>query len=124
MTEGKGDAMDVSEIDIDNAIWREPGRQHQFWVVKNADTTDPSNYPVTVLDVDGNNIGTAANKEEYMAIWNASADNQATKGRLIGEHYPFVFSIARISETTTGALIDEGDDFILAGEDGEILISE
>lgn len=52
----------------------------------------PEAFPIPVYDQNGNQIGTANSKEEYISIWNADASNQQL-GTLEGWYGPFGFKL-------------------------------
>lgn len=51
-----------------------------------------SSYPVTVYNVNGDELGTAHNKQEYLDLWNADPADQAI-GTLSGAYGPFYFTL-------------------------------
>jgi hypothetical protein len=113
------------DINLDNLYWREPQQTKEFWVVKTITDTEPANYPVDVIDVNGSVIGTANNKQEYMDIWNADTTNTDLKGFLVGESFPFVFLLGgktlpiviietfKILQETGDAILTETGDFLI-----------
>lgn len=58
-----------------------------------ASNTEPDHYPVVVLDVNGNVIGNASSKSNYIAIWNSIPGNTAI-GQLSGGVGPFSFVLS------------------------------
>ncbi|SFW15783.1 hypothetical protein [Chitinophaga sancti] len=52
--------------------------------------SEPDHYPVLVLDINSNDVGTATDKAAYVALWNAAPSN-AVKGKLTGGYGPFSF---------------------------------
>lgn len=99
--------------------------------------TETRRYPCIVYNPDAVDLGTAANKAEYMALWNA---DQVGKHKLVGWHAPFGFymisyiapAFDRIigeddeSETgeATGWITEEGEEIIVEGGGGEQIINE
>jgi hypothetical protein len=79
------------DINLDNLYWREPQQTKEFWVVKTITDTEPANYPVDVIDVNGSVIGTANNKQEYMGHLECRYYEHRSEGFLVGESFPFVF---------------------------------
>jgi hypothetical protein len=112
------------EINTSNGVWKEPARTREFWVAVNEDASEPDSYPCDVLDVDGNVIGTASDKDEYMSIWNDDANNRFAKGYLIGDGNPFVFMVKKARETLRGGFLSEDEHHLFTTEDGKILILE
>ena len=51
-----------------------------------------SSYPVTVYNINGVELGTANNKQEYLDLWNADPDD-AKIGTLTGAYGPFYFTM-------------------------------
>lgn len=100
------------EINNDNPIWREPPKRKEFWIVRTSEDDEPEGYPVDVINVNGDVIGTANSKDEYMALWNADADNML-RGTLLGDRPPFVFLLVEDPFTALSALLTEtGEEFI------------
>lgn len=60
----------------------------------------PETYPIPVYDQNGTQIGTANNKIEYLAIWNADPTNHAL-GTLVGWYGPFGFKLITKEHITT-----------------------
>lgn len=58
-----------------------------------ASNKEPDHYPVVVLDLNNNVIGTAASKSRYISIWNSIPGNTAI-GQLSGGIGPFSFVLA------------------------------
>lgn len=101
------------EINNDNPIWREPPRDKEFWIIRNVDDSEPENFPVDVINVNGAVIGTANSKDEYMQIWNVDVDN-ARRGWLLGEGPPFVFSLESDPLASANSILTEsGEEFLL-----------
>jgi hypothetical protein len=46
------------------------------FIPRDADGFDITSYPAAVVDVEGNVIGEAADKHDYVAMWNSSATNK------------------------------------------------
>lgn len=110
------------EINNDNPIWRERSREQSFWIAKNADDSEPESYPVAVKNVNGEIIGTANNKDEYILIWNANPDN-AIRGYLLGDSPPFVFDLAEdVFANVDALLLEDGDEFICENNNDIIII--
>lgn len=112
------------EINNDNPVWREPVKDRSFWAVLDTDGNEPENYPVDVINVNGDVIGSANHKDEYIQMWNADSEN-AAQGILLGERSPFVFVFAgkRIQPSNVLALdLESAEDFIT--ESNEILNQE
>ena len=64
--------------------------------------TDITNYPVTVINVNGVELAEANSPSEYAAIWNTDADNQAV-GVLSAGTGAFCFFLSRKSGVTPPA---------------------
>jgi hypothetical protein len=108
-----GEGEMLVEINNDNPIWREPAREKQFWIVRNVDDSEPENFPLDVINVNGEVIGTANDKDEYMQIWNANADN-VVRGFLMGETLPFLFSLESDPLASANSILTEnGEEFLL-----------
>lgn len=69
-------------------------------VAKAVDGDDPNDYPAIVYDINGNQIGTANSKLEFIHIWNSNAYN-ATVGKLDGWYGPFAFVLITKQDITT-----------------------
>lgn len=112
----------IVDINNDNPVWRERPRQKQFWIVKTVDDAEPENYPVDVINVNGEVIGTANDKDEYLQIWNGDTANNP-RGFLLGDERPFVFILVEDPLATANALLLENGEEILL-ENNDILIIE
>lgn len=107
----------MNNIRLSNAFWIESDDTPAYWVVRKEDGSEPRDYPVEVLDVNGISLGIAANKTEYMNAWNANAGNVAAKGYLIGEYNPFVFEIRKrvLGGVRTEVEFASGQTFTIGG---------
>ena len=86
---------------------------------KAIDGSDPVDYPAIIYDLNGNNIGVANSKEDFIQKWNANPTNAAA-GILSGWYGPFNFQF--IAKTTINIQSDSQDqmDFVI-DSDGQII---
>lgn len=67
--------------------------------LKQADNTDITAYPVHVLNVNGDDLGEAANPSAYVALWNGDEDNQAFGTLSVGTG-SFCFVLSKVNGVT------------------------
>lgn len=77
-------------------------------------------FPVTVININGTPIGTAKNKEEYIAIWNSNYQNRQV-AFLNGGYLPFEF-IARVEKGKSLNNLSGDPDTEIIDSDGENII--
>lgn len=60
--------------------------------MRDLDGNETTNYPVTVYNINEEEIGYAVNKAQYISVWNSDPDNQAV-GVLSAGAGPFAFAL-------------------------------
>lgn len=87
---------------------------------------DVEGYPISVYNFNLIEIGIANNKEEYISVWNADADNKLV-GQLSGTKGPFLFLLkVKPGQAIPDEVIGDTGSFVPAGaledDDGTFLI--
>lgn len=105
-----------------------------YLTIKSVGGDEPATWPIKVFNVNQVDIGTAANKAEFISIWNADPDNRLI-GKIKNGTGPFGFMIMPVEcNDYPGWLFGESmiaemgiiteDGIQIISEDGEPLITE
>lgn len=94
--------------------------KHAIVIAKAIDGDDPKDYPAVVYDINGNQIGIASGKTEFIQIWNANTTNAAI-GKLDGWYGPFAFQL--ITKQNVSIIKSDSSDELdfVVDSDGQII---
>lgn len=99
-----------------------PQPQQKIVVAKTSDGDEPEGYPALVYNLNGQNIGTAATKQDYIHIWNADPVNSVA-GVLTGWYGPFAFNLVTLQAMPSDVQGDSvSETEYLIDEDGQLMI--
>lgn len=96
-------AIDVLDKDVENTVLTSNFNM-QHLAMKSTDDHFVSQYPVTLFNVNNENIGIANSKDEVLELWNGDDSNKSV-GTLFGGENPYSFVIKLNPEMNLDVII-------------------